>query len=79
MSAADSQSRRTAKEHAALQQARDLQRAKAIEDHQRTMALVKSKGYRTPDEFNAAKAEEFRLKGKPPAEFTAAPYRDGER
>lgn len=59
MSADDSQTRRMSKEYAALQQSRDLQRAKAIEDHHRTMAIVKSKGYRTPEEYNAAKVIEF--------------------
>jgi hypothetical protein len=62
-----------------MAQSRDLQRAKAIEEKRRTMELVKRKGYRTPEEYNAAKAEEFKRKGKPPGEFTAAAYRDAER
>jgi len=42
-----------------MAQAREMQRAKALEDRQRMLALVKSKGYRTPEEYNAAKVIEF--------------------
>jgi len=62
-----------------MAQAREMQRAKALEDRQRMLALVKSKGYRTPEEYNAAKAEEFMRKGKPTAQFTAAAHRVKEQ
>ncbi len=68
-----------AKDHAALAQSRELQRIKAAEDRRVMLALVKRHGHKTSEEFNTAKAEEFMRKGKPPAEFTAAAYRDAER
>ena len=68
-----------AKDHAALQQSRDLQRAKAIEDQRQMLALVKRHGHKSSAEYNAAKAEEFKRRGKPPTEFTAAAYRDSDR
>jgi len=67
-----------AKAHAALAQARDLQRAKAIEDKRQMLALVKRHGHKSSEEYNAAKAEEFRLKGKPAQQFTAAAHRVNE-
>ena len=68
-----------AKEHAALAQARDLQREKDAEDRRQMLELVKRHGHRSADEYNAAKADEFKRRGKPPAEFTAAAYRDAQR
>ena len=43
------------------------------------LALVKRHGFKSPEEFNAAKAEEFMRKGKPSAQFSAAAYRDAEQ
>jgi len=54
----------SAKEHAAMAQSRELQRAKAIQDRQDMLVLVRSRGYRTPDEFNAAKVAEFLARGR---------------
>ena len=68
-----------AKEHAALAQARDLQRAKDAEDRRLMLALVKRHGHKTAEEYNAAKAAEFMQRGKPPGQFTAAAYRDAEQ
>ena len=65
--------------NAALSQARDLQRAKDAEDRRLMLALVKRHGFKSPEEFNAAKAEEFMRKGKPSAQFSAAAYRDAEQ
>ena len=68
-----------AKEHAALAQAREAHRHKCEEDRARDRAFLKSKGYSRSEDYNAVKAEEFMRKGKPPAAFTAAAYRDAER
>ena len=65
--------------NAALSQARDLQRAKDAEDRRQMLALVKRHGFKSSDEYNAAKAAEFMRRGKPPAQFTAAAYRDAEQ
>lgn len=61
--------------HAALAQSRDLQRAKAIEDRQRMLGLVKSRGYKSSDEYNAAKMREFLERGKLGCASTGAAYR----
>ena len=65
--------------NAALSQARDLQRAKDAEDRRQMLALVKRHGFKSSDEYNAAKAAEFMQRGKPPGQFTAAAYRDAEQ
>jgi hypothetical protein len=57
-------STQTKAQHAAIAQSRDLQRAKAIQDRQDMLKLVRSKGYRSPDEFNAAKMAELMARGK---------------
>jgi hypothetical protein len=64
-----------AKEHATMAQSRELQRAKAIEERRIMLALVKRHGCASAEEYNALKAEEFKRRGKPIAEFTAAAYR----
>ena len=53
-----------AADHAALAQSRELQRAKAIEERRIMLALVKSHGFRSADEFNAAKMREFFERGR---------------
>lgn len=68
-----------AKDHAALQQAREAHRHKCEQERARDLAFLKSKGYSRSDEYNAAKAEEFKRRRKPIAEFTAAAYRGSER
>lgn len=68
-------SSQAARDHALIAQARDLQRAKAIEDRQRMLALVKSHGYRSAEEYNAAKMREFFERGKQRPSGTAAAYR----
>ena len=65
--------------NAALSQARDLQRAKDAEDRRLMLALVKRHGHKTAEEYNAAKAQEFMQRGKPPGQFTAAAYREHEQ
>ena len=65
--------------NAALSQARDLQRAKDAEDRRQMLALVKRHGFKSSDEYNAAKAAEFMRRGKPSSQFTAAAYRDAEQ
>ena len=65
-------------DHAALAQARDLQRAKDAEDLRQMLDLVKRHGHTSAEEYNAAKAAEFMQRGKPPGQFTAAAYRDAE-
>ena len=65
--------------NAALSQARDLQRAKDAEDRRQMLALVKRHGFKSSDEYNAAKAAEFMRRGKSSAQFSAAAYRDAER
>lgn len=69
----------TAKDHAALSLAQEAYRLKCQEDRARDRAFLRSKGYSRSEDYNAAKAEEFMQRGKPPAEFTAAAYRDAER
>ena len=69
---------RTSKANAELAQARDLQRAKDAEDRRQMLALVKRHGHQSAEEYNAAKAAEFKQRGKPPGQFTAAAYRDAE-
>ena len=68
-----------AKEHAALAQSREIQRIKAAEDRRVMLALVKRHGFKSAEDYNAAKAEEFMRRGKPAPEFTAAAYRDAEQ
>ena len=53
-----------AKEHAALAQARDLQRAKDAEDRRLMLELVKRHGHRSAEEYNAAKMREFFERGR---------------
>ena len=43
------------------------------------LALVKRHGHQSAEEYNAAKAAEFKQRGKPPAHFTAAAYRETEQ
>lgn len=68
-----------AKEHAAFAQTRDLQRAKDAEDRRQMLELVKRHSHKTAEEYNAAKAAEFKQRGKPSGQFTAAAYRETEQ
>ena len=68
-----------AKEHAALTQAREAHRHKCEQELARDRAFLKSKGYSRSEDYNAAKAEEFMQRGKPPGQFTAAAYREHEQ
>jgi hypothetical protein len=62
-----------------MAQSRELQRAKALDERRRMMELVKRHGHKSAEEYNAAKAEEFKLKGRPAAQFTAAAHRANEQ
>jgi hypothetical protein len=48
-----------AEEHATMAQSRELQRAKALDERRRMLDLVKRHGFRSPEEYNAAKVIEF--------------------
>ena len=68
----------TAKDHAALSLAQEAYRLKCQEDRARDRAFLRSKGYTRSEDYNAAKAEEFRQRGKVPGQFSAAGYRNTE-